>query len=51
MATTEPTKSVPVVATRPHDLFAAVRTEMDRIENAAWAAPGVTRVIDNLRVG
>jgi osmotically-inducible protein OsmY len=24
--------------------------EMDRIENAAWAAPGVSKVIDNLRV-
>jgi len=24
--------------------------EMDRVEDAAWAAPGVTRVIDNLRV-
>jgi osmotically-inducible protein OsmY len=24
--------------------------EKDRVENAAWAAPGVTRVIDNLRV-
>ena len=24
--------------------------EMDRVEDAAWTAPGVTRVIDNLRV-
>lgn len=24
--------------------------EMDRVENAAWAAPGVSRVVDNLRV-
>lgn len=24
--------------------------EMDRIESAAWAAPGVTEVVDNLRV-
>jgi len=24
--------------------------EMDRIEHAAWAAPGVTNVVDNLRV-
>lgn len=24
--------------------------EMDRVERAAWAAPGVTRVVDNLRV-
>ncbi len=25
--------------------------EMDRVEDAVWAAPGVTKVIDNLRVG
>jgi osmotically-inducible protein OsmY len=25
--------------------------EMDRIECAAWAAPGVTKVVDNLRIG
>lgn len=24
--------------------------EMDRIENAVWAAPGVTKVVDNLRI-
>jgi len=24
--------------------------EMDRVENAAWAAPGVSKVVDNLRV-
>jgi osmotically-inducible protein OsmY len=24
--------------------------EKDRVENAAWAAPGVTKVVDNLRV-
>ena len=24
--------------------------EMERVENAAWAAPGVSRVVDNLRV-
>lgn len=24
--------------------------EMERVEDAAWAAPGVTRVVDNLRV-
>jgi len=24
--------------------------EMDRVEDAAWTAPGVTRVVDNLRV-
>ena len=24
--------------------------EMDRIEGAAWAAPGVTKVVDNLRI-
>lgn len=24
--------------------------EMERVENAAWAAPGVTKVVDNLRV-
>ena len=24
--------------------------EMDRIENAVWAAPGVSRVIDKLRI-
>jgi len=24
--------------------------EMDRVERAAWAAPGVTKVVDNLRV-
>lgn len=24
--------------------------EMDRVENAVWAAPGVTEVVDNLRV-
>ena len=24
--------------------------EMDRIENAAWAAPGVHRIVDNLRI-
>ena len=25
-------------------------SEMDRIENAVWAAPGVSRVIDKLRI-
>ena len=25
--------------------------EMDRIEHAVWAAPGVSRVVDNLRIG
>ena len=24
--------------------------EMDRIEDAVWAAPGVTKVVDNLRI-
>ena len=24
--------------------------EMERVENAAWAAPGVAKVVDNLRV-
>jgi len=24
--------------------------EMDRVEEAAWAAPGVTRVVDNMRI-
>ena len=24
--------------------------EMDRVEHAAWTAPGVTKVVDNLRV-
>jgi osmotically-inducible protein OsmY len=52
-AVVEASKVAISVANGTVTLTGSVETleEMDRIEDAVWAAPGVTKVVDNLRIG
>jgi hypothetical protein len=50
MTSTDLTKPSASSLQRTPDIFNAMREEMERIESAVWAAPGVTGVVDQLRV-